>query len=228
MMGITRWTLALVAGALAIGWAAMAQAQSNEVAEYCQTSLKSDPGAKDFPDVAKFCGCIGEKVPAADRAVTVVVMKASDEARAKGAPLDASKLPAEQAKALDSLRTIVPSCLQVAAPSPAPTTPAPSMPAGKVSGMAAWSQLVGNTVAGKIDGKDFAEFYMADGTVKTMQESELVTGKWTVEGEQVCFVYPKEDKACFTIEVAGDDVSFTDKSGTGIRLKVLKGNPKNL
>jgi len=28
--------------------------------------------------------------------------------------------------------------------------------------------------------------------------------------------------------VAGDDVTFTEKSGTGIRLKILKGNPRNL
>ena len=86
MMGMTRWTLAVAAGALAVGWAAMAQAQSNEVADYCQISLKGDPGAKNFPDVAKLCGCIGEKVPAGDRAITVTVMKASDEARTKGAP----------------------------------------------------------------------------------------------------------------------------------------------
>lgn len=224
-MGITRWMPALAAGALALGLSWTANA--NAVAEYCQVSLKNDAAAKDFPDVAKFCGCIGEKVPDTDLEVTVAVMKASDAARAKGAPLDPATLPPDQAKALASLRTIVPSCLQAAAPAPASPTPPPPA-AGKMGGMAAWSQLVGNTVAGQIDGKDFAEFYMADGTVKTMQESELVTGKWAVEGEQVCFVYPKEDKACFTIEVAGDDVSFTDKSGTAIRLKILKGNPKNL
>ena len=225
MMGITRWMPALAAGALALGLSWTANA--NAVAEYCQVSLKSDAASKDFPDVAKFCGCVGEKVPDADREVTVTVMKASDAARAKGAPLDPATLPPEQAKALTSLRTIVPACLQAAGPAPSsPTSPPPA--AGKVTGVAAWSQLVGNTVAGKIDGKDFAEFYMADGTVKTMQDSELVTGKWTLEGDQVCFVYPKEDKACFTIEVSGDDASFTDKSGTGIRLKVLKGNPKNL
>ena len=226
-MRTQRWMPALAAGVLALGLSATAGA--NEVVEYCQTSLGKDPAAKTFPDVPKFCGCIGEKVAAGDRALTVTVMKASDEARAKGGRLDPATLPADQAKALEGLRGVVQGCMQlVMTPAPAPTPPVTPAPAGKVTGMAAWSQLVGNTVAGKIDGKDYAEFYMADGTVKTMEDSVLTTGKWSLEGDQVCFVYPKEDKACFAVEVAGDDITFTDKSGTGIRLKILKGNPRNL
>jgi hypothetical protein len=218
---------ALAVGVLAIGLSATAGA--NEVVEYCQTSLRSDPAAKTFPDVPKFCGCVGEKIAADDRALTVAVMKASDEARAKGGRLDPATLPADQAKALATLRGIVPGCMQMVMQAPAPgQTPAPSSPAGKVTGMAAWSQLVGNTVAGKIGGKDYAEFYQPDGTVRTMEDNELTTGKWSVEGDQVCFVYPKEGRSCFAVEVAGDDVTFTEKSGAGIRLKILKGNPKNL
>lgn len=224
-MGMQRWMPALAASVLAIGLSAKAGA--NEVVEYCQTSLNSDPAAKTFPDVPKFCGCVGEKTAAGDRALTVTVMKASDEARAKGSRLDPATLPADQAKALESLRGVVRGCMQLVMQDAAPPT-APSSPAGKVTGMAAWGQLVGNTVAGKVGGKDYAEFYQPDGTVKTMEDSELTTGKWSVEGDQVCFVYPKEDKACFTVEVAGDDVTFTEKSGTGIRLKILKGNPRNL
>lgn len=228
-MGMQRWMPALAAGVLAIGLSCAASA--NEVADYCKTSLNSNPDAKNFPDIPKFCGCLGEKVVDGDRAVTVTVMKASDEARAKGGRLDPATLPAEQAKALESLRGVVAGCMQTVmqAPPPAQTpVPAPAPSAGKVTGMAAWSQLVGNTVAGKVEGKDYAEFYLPDGTVKTLEESTLTTGKWSVEGEQVCFVYPKEGKACFAVEVSGDDVTFIEKSGTGIRLKILKGNPKNL
>ncbi|MGE0425432.1 MAG: hypothetical protein AB7O88_24440 [Reyranellaceae bacterium] len=221
MIGARQWTLALAAGALAVGWAMAAQAQSNEVADYCQTSLKSGPAAKNFPDIEKFCGCVGEKVPAGDRAVTVMVMKASDEARAKGGRLDPATLPPEQAKALESLRKLVPSCMESAIAPPPPS-------GGKVTGLAAWNKLIGNTVAGLVDGKNYAEFYQPDGTVKTLADAELTTGKWSVEGEKVCFVYPKEDKACFTLELAGDDVTFTDDSGAGIRVKLLQGNPKNL
>lgn len=215
----TRWTLALAAGALAIGWTAAALAQGNEVADYCQTSLKGNPDAKNFPDIGKFCGCVGEKVPAEDRAVTVTVMKASDEARAKGGRLDPATLPPEQAKALEALRKAVPSCMERATAAP---------PSGKMTGLAAWNKLIGNTVAGKVAGKDYAEFYRPDGTVKTMTDNELMTGTWSVEGEKVCFVYPQEDKACFTLELVGDDVTFTDEAGEGIRVKLLPGNPKNL
>jgi len=186
-MQMQRWVLALAAGVLAVGLSATAGA--NEVVEYCQTSIGKDPAAKTFPDVPKFCGCIGEKVAAADRSLTVTVMKASDEARAKGGRLDPATLPPEQAKALEGLRGVVQGCMQLVmtpAPAPAPT-PVPA-PAAKVTGIAAWSQLIGNTVAGKIDGKDYAEFYLADGTVKTMEDSVLTTGKWSVEGDQVCFV----------------------------------------
>ena len=228
-MRTQRWMTALVAGVVAFGLSATAGA--NEVLEYCQQSLTKATDRPPNIDVGKFCGCIGEKVPAGDRATTVTVMKASDEARAKGGRLDPATLPADQAKALEGLRGFAMGCMQAMAPAPTPPTatptPAPA-PAAKVTGMAAWSQLVGNTVAGKIDGKDYAEFYLADGTVKTMEDSVLTTGKWSLEGGQVCFVYPKEDRACFAVEVAGDDVTFTDKSGTGIRLKILKGNPRNL
>jgi hypothetical protein len=210
----------LVFGVLAIGLSATAAA--NEVSDYCQQSLSSSTAPKTF-DVGKFCACVAEKTPAADRAITVTVMKASDEARTKGSRLDPATLPPDQGKALEALRGAVAGCVQASGPA---QTPAPT--AGKATGMAAWSQLVGNTVAGRVDGKDYAEFYQPDGTVKTMEDSVLTTGKWALEGERICFVYPKEDKACFTVEVAGDEVTFTEKAGKAYRLKVLKGNPKNL
>lgn len=221
----------LAAGMWALGLPGVAQAQGNELADHCQISLKNDPHANEIPDIARFCGCIGEKVPAADRAISVTVMKAADEARAKGGRVDPATLPPDQAKAFEQLRGVVRECMQMVmqgAPPAQTPAPAPAPTAGKVTGLAAWSQLVGNTVAGKVEGKDYAEFYLSDGTVKTLEESTLMTGKWSVEGEQVCFVYPKEDKACFAVEVSGDDVTFTEKSGIGIRLKILKGNPKNL
>jgi len=241
MSATKKWVSGLAAGVLAIGLSTAAGA--NEVADYCQQSLKSPPPGMNI-DVPKFCGCIAEKIPAGDRTITVTVMKASDEARAKGSRLDPASLPADQAKALEALRGVAGGCAAAATPAQAPTPPAPTTaapapapaatpaptaaPAAKTTGLAAWTQLVGNTVSGKIDGKDYSEFYMADGTVKTMEDSVLTSGKWTLEGDKVCFKYPKDDKECFNLEVVGDDATFTDKSGTGIRLKILKGNPKNL
>ncbi len=94
--------------------------------------------------------------------------------------------------------------------------------------MAAWSKLVGNTVVGKLEGKDFADYYVADGTVKSMVDSQIVTGKWSLEGDKICFVYPTEPKECYAMEVVGETATFTDPSGTGIRAQILKGNAKNL
>ena len=119
---------------------------------------------------------------------------------------------------------------------PAPTTPAPTTPAptpapaatAPLTGLAAWALLVGNTVVGKIDGKDYVDHYMADGTVKTMEGSALSTGKWSLEGPQVCFKYPREQRDCYTMEVVGKVVTFKGKDGAGLRFDILDGNPKNL
>ena len=61
-----------------------------------------------------------------------------------------------------------------------------------------------------------------------MEGSELTKGKWTLEGEKVCFKYPDEDKECHTVSRTGDEVTLTNAKGKGLRLKVLQGNPKNL
>lgn len=94
--------------------------------------------------------------------------------------------------------------------------------------MAAWNTLVGNTVAGKVDGKEFADYYLADGTVKSMVESQIVSGKWALEGDKICFTYPGDPKECYAVEVTGEFATFTDTSGVGIRGQILKGNAKNL
>jgi hypothetical protein len=92
----------------------------------------------------------------------------------------------------------------------------------------AWLTVVGNTLAGKVDGEDLYEHYRKNGTLTLMEGSELTEGKWTLEGEKVCFKYPDEDKDCQTISRTGDEVTLTNAKGKGLRLKVLQGNPKNL
>jgi hypothetical protein len=105
---------------------------------------------------------------------------------------------------------------------------APS-PAGKtMTGAEAWLTLIGNTVTGKIDGEVIFEYYRKDGTLALMEGSEITKGKWSLEGERVCFKYPDEDKDCQTISRTGDEVVFKRKDKSGYRLKVLEGNPKNL
>lgn len=100
-----RWMKALTAGALAVGvsWAANA----NDVTTDCHTSMKSQPAAAAFTDIDKLCACIGEKTAPADYALTVTVMKKSDEARVRdggAGRIDTATLPPDQARALETLR----------------------------------------------------------------------------------------------------------------------------
>src|SRR4029077_6986957 len=47
--------------------------------------------------------------------------------------------------------------------------------AQKLTGFAAWSKVVGNTVTAKVDGKDLVEHYTGDGVVKHMEGGSKVT-----------------------------------------------------
>jgi hypothetical protein len=46
----------------------------------------------------------------------------------------------------------------------------------KLTGTAAWSQLVGNSISGEEDGKPLVEYYAPDGTTKSMHGNEISTG----------------------------------------------------
>jgi hypothetical protein len=109
-----------------------------------------------------------------------------------------------------------------------PAAPA-AMQTQRLSGLAAWSALVGNSISGKnSDGDALTEYYLRNGTVKQLADDETATGKWTVRGEKVCFKYPDEDEDCYRITVDGDIATFTEDDGSGRRYQILQGNPKKL
>ena len=95
----------------------------------------------------------------------------------------------------------------------------------KMTGVAAWARLVGNTVTGRVSGADYTDYYLANGTVKSLEDSKLSTGKWTLEGLSVCFAPPRR---CYAIEVVGDVATFTPPTGAAFRVNILQGNAKNL
>ena len=97
-----------------------------------------------------------------------------------------------------------------------------------LAGADAWMSVVGNTLTGTIDGELMFEHYRKDGSLTLLQGSDVTTGRWTVEGEKVCFKYPDEDKECYAIQRSGDDVTLVGSNGKGFRLTILEGNPKNL
>ena len=86
--------------------------------------------------------------------------------------------------------------------------------------------VAGNTVQGSMQSMGpYTEYYQADGTIK----GKDYTGKWTIEGNTMCFVYKAEDpKECWGVSVANGEVSWINAKGavdgTGT---VLKGNPNN-
>ena len=95
--------------------------------------------------------------------------------------------------------------------------------------MAAWGQLVGNSISGKEGGENLVEYYAPDGTSKSMTGNEISTGKWALVGETVCFKYTDSSETeCYRVEVMGNFVTYTDAKGTGSRYEILKGNPKGL
>jgi hypothetical protein len=108
-----------------------------------------------------------------------------------------------------------------------PAPAAAPAPAQKATGLAAWAMVVGNTLTAKIDGKDHAEYYMADGSVKAMEGGSISKGRWALEGLKVCFTYPKEPKRCYAIEVDDKAATFTGADGS-FRGEISKGNAKNL
>lgn len=108
--------------------------------------------------------------------------------------------------------------------------PAAAAPADgeKLTGMAAWTVVVGNTLTGKADGKVYFDYYRKDGTVASLSEGEISKGKWALEGEKLCTKYPDDDKECYTVTVSGKTVTMTDAKGKGYRAEMLTGNPKDL
>src|SRR6267154_2621493 len=113
-------------------------------------------------------------------------------------------------------------------PQAAATLPPAAGDAKTLTGGEAWLSIVGNTLTGKIDGEVFFEFYRKDGTLTLKEGSDLTKGKWTIEGEKVCFKYPDEDKDCFTVSRTGEVVTLGGGKGKGLRLTLLPGNPKDL
>lgn len=81
-----------------------------------------------------------------------------------------------------------------------------------------------STVQGTMnDGMAYTEFYQADGTIK----GKDYTGKWTIEGDSMCFIYGSDPKMCYQIRKAADGIEWMQDDkvlGTGT---ISKGNVNN-
>lgn len=111
---------------------------------------------------------------------------------------------------------------------PAPATSAPAA-AARMTGAAAWQLLVGNTAVANSRTGDYTEFFLPDGTVKHLDRDGKAAGKWTLEGQKVCFDFPEEDdRSCVQVEVEGAKGAFIDEDASRDTFEILTGNAKNL
>ena len=83
--------------------------------------------------------------------------------------------------------------------------------------------IAGNTVQGSMTTSGaYTEFYQADGVIKGAD----YTGKWSIEGDQMCFDYG-EGADCWSVRLDGTSVTWVKDgadNGTGT---VVTGNPNN-
>ena len=124
-----------------------------------------------------------------------------------------------------STATPAPAGSGAAAPPPPPPAPAAQ---SKLTGLDAGKAILGNTISGRRDNEDYADYYSPDGKLTALSGGEIELGRWTLEGDLLCTDFPSEGKICYRVDVLGETVTFIDKDGTGFRGTILKGNPKNL
>jgi hypothetical protein len=167
------------------------------------------------------CALIGATSSALAQAPAAPATEPPPAAAAPAAPAPAAPAPAAPA---------APAPAATAPAAPAPAAPAPAAPAApvKLTGLQAFMSLVGNTIKGKIDGEDAYEYIKSDGTTVLMVGTDIVKGTWAISGQAVCYQYPEEELLCYTVEVTGRNVTFTEKDGTGTRWQLMQGNPKQL
>lgn len=94
-------------------------------------------------------------------------------------------------------------------------------PALAATGAEIKAAISGNTVQGNMDSSGaYAEFYAADGIIK----GKDYAGKWSIEGDAMCFEYEGTPKDCWNVELNGDQVRWLKdgaSQGTGT---IIPGN----
>lgn len=89
------------------------------------------------------------------------------------------------------------------------------------SGQQLKNAIAGNTVQGSMDGAGrYTEFYAKDGTVR----SKDYQAKWSIEGDQMCWVYEGQPKDCWRATFKGNSVKWVKDGkvqGTGT---IAQGN----
>jgi hypothetical protein len=81
--------------------------------------------------------------------------------------------------------------------------------------------IADSTVQGNMDASGpYAEYYAPDGTIKGRD----YTGKWSVEGDAMCFVYQDTPKDCWNVEISGDQLRWLKNGASQGTGTIVKGN----
>jgi hypothetical protein len=84
--------------------------------------------------------------------------------------------------------------------------------------------ITGNTVQGSMDASGaYTEFYAEGGTVFGADYKAV----WSVEGDQMCWVYEGSPKDCWGVKISGDQVEWIKDGASQGKGTILPGNPND-
>jgi hypothetical protein len=82
--------------------------------------------------------------------------------------------------------------------------------------------ISGNTVNGSMSASGaYTEYYAADGTIRSADYA----GRWSIEGDTMCFVYGEDPATCWGVELSGDQVSWIVNGTVEGSGSIVAGNP---
>ena len=124
-------------------------------------------------------------------------------------------------------RVAIAATCAVAALSTARADDAPTPP-GSLTGDAAWSRIVGNTVSGSTPDGPYVEFFAPDGSLRIVDGDGTAGGRWSLRDAKLCTRVDDEDEECRALAVDGTAGAFLDDAGHRYGFDILPGNPKGL
>ena len=84
------------------------------------------------------------------------------------------------------------------------------------------AKLVGNTIAGSmVKGGVYLEYLTPNGNVN----GKDYKGKWTLEGDNMCFVYGSDPKECYGVRIKGNQVTWVKAGKDEGNGTIVAGNP---
>jgi hypothetical protein len=98
----------------------------------------------------------------------------------------------------------------------------PAMAQDTANGAAIVAAVSGNTINGNMSASGvYAEYYAPDGQIKAADYA----GKWTVEGDKMCFAYSEDPASCWSVAIVGSNVTWISDVGTEGTGTIVAGNP---